>query len=81
MRTNYCGEIRENNIGAEVTLAGWVHRWRDHGGVVFIDLRDRSGVVQLVFNPETDAEIVKAAQKIRNEFVLQIKGEVSKRPP
>ncbi|MBI4825050.1 MAG: aspartate--tRNA ligase [Nitrospirae bacterium] len=81
MRTNYCGEIREENIGAEVTLAGWVHRWRDHGGVVFIDLRDRSGVVQLVFNPETDAEIVKAAQKIRNEFVLQIKGEVSKRPP
>lgn len=81
MRTNYCGEIREENIGAEVTLVGWVHRWRDHGGVVFIDLRDRSGVVQLVFNPETDAEIVKAAQKIRNEFVLQIKGEVSKRPP
>lgn len=81
MRTNYCGEIREENIGAEVMLAGWVNRWRDHGGVVFIDLRDRSGVVQLVFNPDTDAEIVKAAQKIRNEFVIQIKGEVSKRPP
>lgn len=81
MRTDYCGDIREDKVGTEVTLAGWVHRWRDHGGVVFIDLRDRSGVVQLVFNPETDAEIVKAAHKIRNEFVLQVKGLVSKRPP
>ncbi|MBI4843533.1 MAG: aspartate--tRNA ligase [Nitrospirae bacterium] len=81
MRTHYCGELREGDIGYEVTLAGWAHRWRDHGGVVFIDLRDRSGVVQLVFNPEIGAEMHKAAQKIRSEFVLQVKGEVAKRPP
>ncbi len=80
MRTKYCGELRAEDIGTEVTLTGWANRWRDHGGVVFIDLRDRSGLVQLVFNPDTDAEIHKAAHKIRNEFVLQIKGEVIKRP-
>lgn len=81
MRTKYCGELRVEDIGSEVTLAGWANRWRDHGGVVFIDLRDRTGIIQLVFNPDTDAEIHKAAHKIRNEFVLQVKGEVLKRPP
>jgi aspartyl-tRNA synthetase len=80
MRTHSCGELSENNIGNKVVLVGWTNKWRDHGGVVFIDLRDRSGLVQVVFNPEINAEIHKLAHKIRNEFVLQVEGEVRKRP-
>ncbi len=80
MRDKFCGEVREKDIGTTVALAGWANRWRDHGGLVFIDLRDRSGLVQIVFNPEIDAEIHKLAHRIRNEFVLQVKGEVTKRP-
>ena len=79
-RSLFCGEVKEKDVGTTVTLAGWANRWRDHGGLVFIDLRDRSGVIQIVFNPEIDAEIHKRAHKIRNEFVLQVKGEVTKRP-
>ncbi len=80
MRTHSCGQITENEIGSTVTIVGWTNKWRDHGGVVFIDLRDRSGLVQVVFSPEIDVELHKAAHKIRNEFVLQIEGDVRQRP-
>jgi len=80
MRTHACGEIGESDRGSKVRIVGWTNKWRDHGGVVFIDLRDRSGVVQVVFSPEVDVEIHKAAHKIRNEFVLQVEGEVRERP-
>ena len=75
-----CGEIRASDIGSSITIHGWTNRRRDHGGLIFIDLRDRSGVVQVVFNPEIDAEIHKTAHEIRNEYVLEAKGEVRKRP-
>jgi aspartyl-tRNA synthetase len=81
MRTKGCGELSENDIGSSVSLTGWANRWRDHGGLIFIDLRDRSGIVQIVFNPEIDPEIHKRAHKIRNEYVLHVTGEVNKRPP
>lgn len=74
-RDHYCGNIGENNIGQEVTLCGWVDRYRDHGGVVFIDLRDRTGIAQIVFNPE-----FKEAGTLRQEFVIAIRGKVRKRP-
>ncbi len=80
MRTHHCGEVNEKDMGAAIKLVGWTNKWRDHGGVVFIDLRDRSGIVQTVFSPEVDAELHKAAHKIRNEFVLQIDGTVRERP-
>ena len=80
-RDHKCGELKVDHIGQEVTLAGWVHRRRDHGGLVFIDLRDRYGLVQVVFNPETSGEAQRIADKLRNEFVLQISGEVTQRPP
>ncbi len=80
MRTHLCGDIRETDIGTTVSVTGWTNKWRDHGGVVFIDLRDRSGIVQAVFNPEISSDIHKLAHKIRNEFVIQVKGEVRKRP-
>ena len=80
MKRDSCGQLNETNIGQEVLIAGWANKWRDHGGVVFIDLRDRSGLVQVVFNPETDAELHKRAHRIRSEYVLQIKGEVRRRP-
>ena len=78
MRTHYCGLVSEELVGESVTLAGWVHRRRDHGGVIFIDLRDREGLVQVVINPESPdfAE----AETIRNECVVQIEGEVVLRP-
>ncbi|MBI5196718.1 MAG: aspartate--tRNA ligase [Nitrospirae bacterium] len=76
----WCGEVRETDIGLSVSIAGWVNRRRDHGGLVFIDLRDRSGVVQVVINPEDNAEVHNTAHEIRNEFVLQVQGEVRKRP-
>ncbi len=75
-----CGELRKDNAGQEVTLAGWVNRRRDHGGVIFIDLRDRSGIVQCVFNQEVSAESYKIADELRPEYVVQIKGKVSPRP-
>ncbi len=75
-----CGEVRESDIGSVISISGWANKWRDHGGLIFIDLRDRSGVVQVVFNPEVDPELHKIAHKIRNEYVLQIKGEVRNRP-
>jgi len=80
LKTHSCGELRAAHIGQEVTLAGWVNRRRDHGGLVFIDLRDRSGVVQVVANPDTASEAHATAQDVRNEYVLQVRGLVRARP-
>jgi len=79
MRTHYCGEIDASAVGQEVAVAGWVHRRRDHGGVIFIDLRDREGLLQIVFDPEFE-EIFAAAERIRGEYVLAAKGKVRPRP-
>ncbi len=80
-RTCYCGELRESDIGKEVVLKGWVHRRRDHGGLIFVDLRDREGLCQVVFSPEIlDADAFQHAHRIKNEFVLAIRGEVIHRP-
>ncbi len=79
MRSHYCGELNESHVGQEVTLCGWVHRRRDHGGVIFIDLRDRDGLTQVVIDPDTE-EAFAAADKSRSEYVLQIKGLVRPRP-
>ena len=79
MRSHYCGDVNETLEGKIVTVAGWMHRRRDHGGVIFIDLRDREGLVQVVCNPE-DVESFAAAERVRSEYVLQIKGEVRRRP-
>jgi aspartyl-tRNA synthetase len=73
------GEVRSEHVGQRVTLAGWVGRRRDHGGLVFVDLRDQSGICQLVINPERAPEAARAAREIRNEFVLQAEGEVAAR--
>ena len=76
-----CGTLRDSDAGSHVSLAGWVHRRRDHGGVIFIDLRDRSGLVQVVFNPELNPEPYKAADQARPEWVISVKGTVAPRPP
>ena len=78
MRSHYCGKVTEEFSDQEVTLCGWVNRRRDHGGVIFIDLRDREGLVQVVFDPDR-AEIFQMAERIRNEYVLQVKGRVRAR--
>jgi aspartyl-tRNA synthetase len=79
MRTHYCGQVNEAQIGQTVTLAGWVHRRRDHGGVIFVDLRDREGLVQIVCDPDAPA-LFAEAEKLRNEFVVRITGVVRARP-
>jgi aspartyl-tRNA synthetase len=79
-RTHYCGDLNVSHDGEQVILMGWAHRRRDHGGVIFIDLRDREGLVQVVFNPEISAGCHDEAGKIRSEFVLAVKGLVRKRP-
>ncbi len=79
-RTHHCNMLDEANIGANVTLMGWVMRRRDHGGLIFVDLRDREGVTQVVFNPETDASVHKKAHGLRSEYVIAINGVVCKRP-
>jgi aspartyl-tRNA synthetase len=80
-KTKTCGELRRQNIGQTVTLAGWVHRRRDHGGVIFIDLRDRFGLTQVTINPaNVSAEAFDAAESLRNEFVVQVTGQVVDRP-
>lgn len=80
MKDFFCGELREKHIGREVTLAGWAHRRRDMGGLIFIDLRDREGLVQVVFNPEVSPEAHATASQARVEYVLQVKGQVRARP-
>ncbi len=79
-KTIRCGDLRAGDIGKEVTLAGWVDRWRDHGGVIFLDIRDRWGVVQATANPALAPAAHETAAKLRNEFVVQIRGIVRKRP-
>ena len=79
MRTHYCGEIDASLVGQEIEVCGWVHRRRDHGGVIFIDLRDREGLLQVVFDPDRP-EIFAEAERIRSEFVLKVKGLVRPRP-
>jgi aspartyl-tRNA synthetase len=79
-RTHPCGELRATHAGQVVTLMGWAHRRRDHGGLIFVDLRDRSGLVQCVFNPATSAGAHDRAETIRAEFVLAVQGEVARRP-
>lgn len=79
-RTHNCSELSKEDVGEKVVLMGWVQRRRDHGGVIFVDLRDRYGITQVVFNPETNPDIHEKAHAIRNEFVLMVKGKVYKRP-
>jgi aspartyl-tRNA synthetase len=79
MRSHYCGDVTTKELDQDVTLAGWVHRRRDHGGVIFVDLRDREGLVQVVFHPE-NKELFAQAEALRSEYVIQIKGKVRNRP-
>ena len=79
-RTHYCGELRKEDIGKEVCMMGWVHRRRDHGGLIFIDLRDRTGIGQLALDPDRDPEAHAKAEAVRNEFVVAAIGKVSPRP-
>jgi aspartyl-tRNA synthetase len=79
MRTHYCGEVNERLVGSTVAVAGWVHRRRDHGGVIFVDLRDRSGLLQIVFDPDTP-EVFAGAERLRGEWVVRVEGTVRPRP-
>ncbi|MEB3174606.1 MAG: aspartate--tRNA ligase [Cyanobacteriota bacterium] len=81
MRTHYCGDLRSTHLGQTVTLYGWVDRRRDHGGVIFIDLRDRGGAAQIVCNPEQTPLSYPVAEALRNEYVIKVTGQVSARPP
>ncbi|OYD97536.1 aspartate--tRNA ligase [Nostoc sp. 'Peltigera membranacea cyanobiont' 210A] len=80
MRTHYCGELRKEHIGETVTFYGWVDRRRDHGGVIFLDLRDRSGIVQIVSDPQRTPDSYEYANALRNEYVVKITGRVTQRP-
>jgi aspartyl-tRNA synthetase len=80
-RTHDCNSLRKSDIGTQVTLAGWVHVSRDHGGVIFVDLRDREGLTQIVFRPEENAELAKQAHGLRSEDVIQVSGRVAPRLP
>ncbi len=80
LRTRDCGSLRKQHVGTRVTLAGWVDRRRDHGGLIFIDLRDRYGITQVVFNPETSSATHEVASQMRGEYVVQVEGEVTPRP-
>ena len=79
MRSHYCGQVSDALLGEEVTVCGWVHRRRDHGGVIFIDLRDREGLLQVVFDPDTP-EAFETAERVRSEYVLRVEGKVRERP-
>jgi aspartyl-tRNA synthetase len=79
MRTHHCNELRDSHIDQTVTLIGWVNSARDHGGVIFIDLRDREGLTQCVFHPEENPEVSALSHTLREEDVVQVKGRVSKR--
>ncbi len=79
MRTHYCGALDASHIGQEVELCGWAHRRRDHGGVIFVDLRDREGLIQVVYDPDL-ADVFRTAEQVRSEYVLRVKGLVRRRP-
>ena len=79
MRSDYCGRVARGHLGKTVSLCGWVHRRRDHGGVIFIDLRDREGLVQIVSDPDLK-ETFGTADKLRNEYVVRVTGKVRERP-
>ena len=79
MRSHYCGHLNASHVDQEVEICGWVHRRRDHGGVIFIDLRDREGLVQVVYDPDLP-DMFSIAEQVRNEFVLRVKGRVRRRP-
>ncbi|MGH8206248.1 MAG: aspartate--tRNA ligase, partial [Steroidobacteraceae bacterium] len=79
MRSHYCGQVDDKLIGQTVQIAGWVHRRRDHGGVIFVDLRDREGLLQVVFHPDQQA-VFASAERLRHEFVVQVRGTVRARP-
>ena len=79
MRSHYCGQVNESLIGQDVSVAGWVHRRRDHGGVIFVDLRDREGLLQIVFDPDRK-EVFQNAERLRSEFCVRITGKVRARP-
>jgi len=79
MRSHYCGQVGDQLIGQTVEVAGWVHRRRDHGGIIFVDLRDREGLLQVVFDPDA-TEVFREAERLRNEFVIRVKGRVRERP-
>jgi len=81
LKTHSCGELNKKHVGTKVTLAGWVDRRRDHGQLIFIDLRDREGIVQVVFNPETSEPCHEIAGEMRSEYVVRVSGEVALRPP
>src|SRR5712672_2595176 len=80
-RTHDCNSLRKSDIDRQVTLAGWVNVTRDHGGVIFIDLRDREGLTQVVFRPEENAELAAQAHHLRHEDVIQVEGKVAPRVP
>ena len=80
LKSHSCGELNKKHIGTKVTLAGWVDRRRDHGGLIFIDLRDSEGLVQVVFNPETSKQCHQVASDMRSEYVVKVSGEVASRP-
>jgi len=79
MRSHYCGSVDQKLLGQEVTVAGWVHRWRDHGGVIFVDVRDRDGLLQVVFDPD-QPQVFGEAERLRSEFVVKVRGVVRARP-
>ncbi|MBT6231529.1 MAG: hypothetical protein HOI47_33220 [Candidatus Scalindua sp.] len=79
-RTHTCGQLRKADAGSDITLSGWVDTRRDHGGVIFIDLRDRYGLTQIAFDTERSKKAFKEAEKLRSEFVIHIKGTVTARP-
>src|ERR1700760_2279585 len=78
-RTHHCNQLRKENIGEQATLAGWVHVSRDHGGVIFIDLRDREGITQVVFRPEENAQVAGQSHGLRSEDVITVTGKVAPR--
>ena len=79
MRTNYCGDLRKSDVGTAVHLFGWVQKRRDLGGLVFIDMRDRGGIVQVCFDPK-NPELIAKAQELRNEYCIEVQGTVRSRP-
>src|SRR5215216_2150407 len=80
-RTMMCGDVRAEHVGRSVVLQGWVHTVRDHGGLIFIDLRDRAGLVQVLVNPATNPRAFEVASGLHDEYVVEIRGDVARRPP